>query len=71
MMAVVLLSVHPDTMGRAVGFFFFFASVGWTVVPLIIGVVGRNTNIQRGFLIAAASGAVFLTLIVIRGMMIR
>jgi len=70
MMAVVLLSVQPDTMGRAVGFFFFFASVGWTVVPMIIGAVARKTNIQTGFLVAAASGAVFLTLIVIRGLMI-
>jgi len=58
-------------MGRAVGFFFFFASIGWTVVPMMIGAVARKTNIQIGFLIAAASGAVFLTLIVIRGMMIR
>ncbi len=70
MMAIVLLSVQPDTMGRAVGFFFFFASVGWTVVPMIIGLVARKTTIQRGFLVAAASGTVFLTLIVIRGMMI-
>jgi fucose permease len=70
MMAVVLLSVPPDTMGRAVGFFFSFASVGWTVIPMLIGLVARKTNIQRGFLIAAASGAVFLTLIVIRGMLI-
>jgi len=70
MMAVVLLSVQPDTMGRAVGFFFFFASVGWTVVPMIIGVVARKANIQIGFLVAAASGAVFLTLIAIRGMLI-
>jgi hypothetical protein len=37
---------------------------------MIIGVVARKANIQIGFLIAAASGAVFLTLIVIRGMMI-
>jgi fucose permease len=71
MMALVLLSVQPDTMGRAVGFFFFFASVGWTVVPMIIGVVARKTTIQMGFLVAAASGAVFVMLIVIRGMMIR
>jgi MFS family permease len=70
MMAVVLLSVPPDTMGRAVGFFFSFASVGWTVVPMLIGLVARKSDIQRGFLVAAASGAVFLTLIVIRGMMI-
>jgi fucose permease len=69
MMAVVLLSVPPEAMGRAVGIFFFFASVGWTVVPMLIGYVARKTNIQRGFLVAAASGAVFLTLIVIRGLM--
>jgi MFS family permease len=70
MMAIVLLSVPPDTMGRAVGFFFSFASVGWTVIPMVIGLVARKTNIQRGFLVAAASGVVFLTLIVIRGIMI-
>jgi len=69
MMAVVLLSVPADAMGRAVGFFFFFASVGWTVVPMLIGYVGRKKDIQKGFLVAAASGAVFLTLIVIRGLM--
>ena len=69
MMAVVLLSVPPETMGRAVGFFFFFASVGWTVVPMLIGLVARKSDIQKGFLVAAASGAVFLTLILVRGMM--
>jgi fucose permease len=71
MMALVLLSVPPDTMGRAVGLFFSFASVGWTVIPMLIGFVARKTDIQRAFLVPAASGAVFLTLIVIRGMMIR
>jgi fucose permease len=69
MMAVVLLSVPPDTMGRAVGFFFFFASVGWTVVPMLIGYVARKSDIQKGFLVAAGSGAVFLVLILVRGMM--
>jgi fucose permease len=70
MMAVVLLSVPPETYGRAVGFFFFFASVGWTVIPMLIGHVARKSDIQKGFLVAAASGAVFLTLILVRGMMI-
>jgi MFS family permease len=70
MMAVVLLSVPPDTMGRAVGFFFFFASVGWTVVPMLIGAVARKTDIQRGFLVAAASAVLFLTLIVARGLLV-
>jgi fucose permease len=69
MMAVVLLSVPADTMGRAVGFFFFFASVGWTVVPMLIGYVARKTDIQKGFLVAAGSGAIFFVLIMIRGMM--
>ena len=70
MMAVVLLSVPPDTMGRAVGFFFFFASVGWTVVPMIIGAVARRTNIQKGFYVAAASAVLFLTLVVVRGALV-
>jgi MFS family permease len=69
MMAVVLLSVPADTMGRAVGFFFFFASIGWTVVPMLIGYVARKADIQKGFLVAAGSGAVFFVLILIKGMM--
>jgi fucose permease len=70
MMAVVLLSVPPETMGRAVGIFFFFASVGWTVIPALIGRVARRTgDIQRGFVVAVASGAIFLVLIVVRGIM--
>ena len=69
-MAVVLLSVPPDTMGRAVGFFFFFASVGWTVVPMLIGAVARRTNIQKGFFVAAASAVLFVALIVLRGLVV-
>jgi fucose permease len=69
MMAIVLLSVPADAMGRAVGIFFFFASVGWTVVPMLIGLVARKADIQKGFLVAAGSGAVFLTLILLRGAM--
>ena len=69
MMAVVLLSVPADAMGRAVGIFFFFASVGWTVVPMLIGFVARKSDIQKGFLVAAGSGAVFLALILLRGAM--
>jgi fucose permease len=69
MMAVVLLSVPADTMGRAVGFFFFFASIGWTVVPMLIGYVARKSDIQKGFLVAAGSGAIFFVLILVKGMM--
>jgi fucose permease len=70
MMGIVLLSVPADTMGRAVGLFFFFASVGWTVIPALIGMVAKRTdNIQRGFAVAAASGAVFLGFVIVRGLM--
>jgi fucose permease len=58
-------------MGRAVGFFFFFASVGWTVIPALIGTVAKRTdNIQKGFAVAAASGAVFLAFVIARGLMV-
>jgi fucose permease len=67
MMAILLSSVAPETMGRAVGFFFFFGSVGWTVIPILIGAVARKRGIQKGFLVAAASGAVFVVFILVRG----
>jgi fucose permease len=70
MITMVFTSVPSDTVGRAVGIFFFFASVGWTVIPPIIGTVAKRTdNIQKGFLVAAASCAVFLGFIIARGMM--
>lgn len=49
---------------------FSFASVGWTAIPMLIGAVARKTDIQKGFLVAAASAAIFLSLIVVRGMML-
>jgi fucose permease len=49
--------------GRAVGFFFAFGSVGWTLIPRLIGNVASRTNIQRGFLVAAASGAIFMAIV--------
>ena len=67
LMTVYLIGVPQTAIGRAVGFFFFFASVGWTVIPRLIGHVANRTNIQRAFLVAAASGAVFVTLVAVRG----
>jgi len=68
LMTALRKGVPPGAQGRAVGFFFAFASVGWTVIPLLIGGVSKRTNIQRGFLVAAASAAVFVSLVVARGM---
>ena len=60
-------NAHLDR--RAVGFFFFFGSVGWTFIPMLIGLVARRTHIQRGFLVAAGSNVVFLVFLVARGLM--
>jgi fucose permease len=68
LMTVYLMGVPPTGIGRAVGFFFFFASVGWTVIPMLIGTVAKRSNIQKGFLVATASAAVFVVLVVVRGL---
>jgi fucose permease len=68
LMTVYLMGVPATAIGRAVGFFFFFASVGWTVIPMLIGAVAKRTNIQRGFVVAAASAAIFVGLVIVRGM---
>ncbi|HYE99263.1 MAG TPA: MFS transporter [Planctomycetota bacterium] len=64
LIGVFLGGVPEAVLGRAVGFFFAFASVGWTVIPSLIGAVARRSgNIQRGFGVAAVSGALFAALI--------
>ncbi|MBV8881960.1 MAG: MFS transporter [Planctomycetaceae bacterium] len=68
LMSALLKGLPPSTMGRAVGFFFAFASVGWTVIPMLIGGVTRRGGIRRGFLVAAASAATFAALVIVRGM---
>lgn len=68
MMAILLKSVPESAMGRAVGFFFFFGSIGWTTMPMLIGYLAKRTNIQRGFLVAAASSIIFVILIFLRGL---
>ena len=68
LMTALLKGLPPSTMGRAVGFFFAFASVGWTVIPMLIGAVTRRSGIRRGFLVAAASASVFVALVIVRGL---
>ena len=67
MMTLVLKGVDPAAMGRAVGFFFLFGSVGWTAIPMLIGNVAKKSNIQRGFIVGAASSVLFLIMVLSRG----
>lgn len=70
MMTMLLASVPGEAAGRAVGFFFFFGSIGWTVFPMMIGGIAKRSSIQRGFMVAVVSSAVFLALVLVRGAMI-
>ncbi|HEX7900918.1 MAG TPA: MFS transporter [Planctomycetota bacterium] len=71
LMTALRHGVPQGAQGRAIGFFFAFASVGWTVIPMMIGNVTRRSSIQRGFLVAAASAAVFVGFVVARGFTIK
>jgi fucose permease len=62
----VLGSAPKGVEGRAVGFFFFFGSIGWTFIPSLIGSVAKKSNIQRGFMVAGASSAVFLVFVLVQ-----
>ena len=60
LIGVYLGGVDASLLGRAVGFFFAFASIGWTVLPACIGMVARKADsIQRGFTVAVASAILF------------
>jgi fucose permease len=61
----ILATAPQGVEGRAVGFFFAFGSVGWTFIPKLIGHVATKTNIQRGFLVAGASSAVFVAFVLV------
>jgi hypothetical protein len=50
--------------GRAVGLLFGCASVGWTVIPMVIGAIAARTTLQRGFRVAVADAVVLLGLVV-------
>ncbi len=52
--------ISPLLGGRAVGLFFMVGGVGWSIIPMLIGIYARKTSIQRAFLIAVAA-AVGLT----------
>ena len=65
LMAVLLDHVPAEVGGRAVGVLFAGASIGWTLVPLIIGGIAQRTgSLRRGFVVAIVDAAVLLALVV-------
>lgn len=65
LMAILLDHVPAEVGGRAVGVLFAGASIGWTLVPLIIGAVARRTgSLRKGFLVAVVDAVLLLGLVV-------
>ncbi|MDD4872024.1 MAG: MFS transporter [Kiritimatiellae bacterium] len=57
LLAVLLGHFDPSLHGRAIGLFFTLGGLGCTVLPMMIGAYAKRTNVQRGFILAAASNA--------------
>ncbi len=61
----ILLSHFPAVVhGRAVGTLFGMASIGWTIIPIIIGAVADKSTLRRGFLVAVGTGVALLALVI-------
>jgi fucose permease len=64
LMAILLSHFPPEVHGRAVGMLFGCASVGWTIIPIVIGSIAAKKTLQRGFLVAVIDGVVLLGLVI-------
>lgn len=64
LMAILLSHFPVEVHGRAVGTLFGMASVGWTIIPIVIGAVADKSNLQRGFLVTVGTGVALLGLVI-------
>lgn len=55
LIAILLSHVPQSLHGRTVGLFFCIGGIGWTAIPMLIGLYARRTSVQRAFLIATVS----------------
>ncbi len=51
--------------GRSVGILFAFASIGWTFLPMAMGLVANKKGIRRAFLLPAVGAAVMTVVILL------
>ncbi len=65
LMAILLDHVPVEVGGRAVGIVFAGASIGWTMIPLVIGnVAARTGSLRRGFIVAIVNAVLLLGVVV-------
>jgi hypothetical protein len=65
LIAILLGHVEPSLHGRAVGIFFCIGGIGWTAIPILIGMYAKRTSVQRAFLFATGSAVLLLALSVL------
>ena len=65
LIAILLAHVEPSLHGRAVGIFFCIGGIGWTAIPILIGLYAKRTTVQRGFLIASGSAVLLCALSIV------
>ncbi|MEO1994170.1 MAG: hypothetical protein ABGZ17_02740, partial [Planctomycetaceae bacterium] len=60
LIAILLGHVDAALHGRAVGIFFCIGGIGWTGIPILLGMYAKRTTVQQAFVCATGS-AVLLT----------
>lgn len=64
LMGILLGHFPVEVHGRAVGILFGLGSIGWTIIPALIGAYAARTDIQKSFRIAAGAGMILIALVV-------
>ena len=64
LMALLLTHFPPEVHGRAVGMLFGMGSIGWTVIPSIMGAVAMRRGVPQAFLIAALCTLILLAIVI-------
>ncbi|MFN0125546.1 MAG: MFS transporter [Verrucomicrobiales bacterium] len=64
LMALLLTHFPAEVHGRAIGMLFAMGSVGWTVIPSIMGAVAKRKSVPHAFRVAAACTLILLGLVI-------
>ncbi len=55
-LAILFLGFDPSMHGRALGTTLAIGNLGYTLTPLIVGMVARKTSVQQSFIVLTLSG---------------
>lgn len=69
LMALLLTHFPVEVHGRTVGMLFGMGSIGWTVIPSIMGAVAKRRGVPQAFLVAAFCVLLLLGVLVVQFVM--